>query len=92
MGMLAGELVLREEDGASQRNVFAVDPSKAKRPFDPKEWTTYELRFRGPEVQAFVNGVLVAARERQPGRESGYIVIVVQNAKIACRKVEAFKR
>jgi tetratricopeptide (TPR) repeat protein len=59
-----------------------------KKPFDPTAWNTFEMRFAGDEVFAFVNGVQVAKEARPDHRRNGFVGLVVANVKAAFRKIE----
>jgi tetratricopeptide (TPR) repeat protein len=59
-----------------------------KRPFDPTVWNTFEMRFAGDQVAAFVNGVQVGKEARPDYRRSGFVGLVVANVKAAFRKIE----
>ncbi len=59
-----------------------------KKPFNVFEWNTYELRFRSREVIALVNGDEIGREERPEWRPGGFVGILVQNLKVAFRKIE----
>lgn len=62
--------------------------TELKVPFDPEQWTTYEMRFRGDSVLAVVNGEVIATEKRTERMKGGFVGINVQRAKAAIRKVE----
>ena len=66
--------------------------TELKKPFDPEQWTTYEMRFRGDSVLALVNGEVIATEKRSERRKSGFVGINIQGAKAAVRKVEVQPR
>jgi tetratricopeptide (TPR) repeat protein len=70
------------------RTVADVAPTQMKKPFDPKEWNTYMLRYRGEEVTAFLNGEEIAKEARPERRKDGFVGILNQNGKVAFRKVQ----
>ena len=62
------------------------------RPFDPREWTTYELQFRGKQCHILVNGQEEAAIERSKTRQGGLCGLLSQQCQWAVRKMEAIQR
>ena len=91
----SGEMGIREADGAeaaAQRNTFSRRLEDLPTPFDPKEWTTYEMQFRGKDVHVLVNGAEETVVERAPDREEGPIAISIQACTLAVRKVDVMQR
>lgn len=94
-GFLDGRVVWEDETGEgaqNRRTVFSAEPRELKKPPDPEQWTVFELRFRGKEVTALVNGEVVAKEARPPERGEGFIGLQVVNAKAAFRKIEVVQR
>lgn len=70
------------------RDIAYLTPNQLKKPFDPKQWNTFELRCRGKEVTALVNGDEVAKEPRPDSRKSGFVGLIAQSAKVAFRKIQ----
>ena len=94
-GFLRG-LILWEDNkaqgAANRRTILQKPPTTLKKHVDPFAWNCFELRFRGKEVTAFVNGEEVGKDVRPPERDEGFIGLVIQNAKVAFRKIEVTQR
>ena len=93
-GIHTNALVLRDENGPSiaARELFAAAPKDMKPPFDPTEWTLYEMHFRGDDIELRVNNIAVATRPRPKERDGGNLGVKVQNVKLVIRKFEARKK
>jgi tetratricopeptide (TPR) repeat protein len=70
------------------RDVAVLSPPQLKKPYDAKQWNWYELRFKGTEVRAYLNGDEVAKETRPEGRKDGFVGLVVQDVKVAFRKIQ----
>jgi hypothetical protein len=74
------------------REIADVKPSNLKQSFDPMQWNTYEFRARAGEVVALINGEEFGREPRSPKRDGGFIGLVVQDARVAYRRVEVQPR
>jgi tetratricopeptide (TPR) repeat protein len=54
---------------------------------DPTAWNTYELRFRGDEVVAMVDGKEAYRIPRDPARDGGYLALLCQHCTVQFRNV-----
>ena len=69
-----------------------MSPSNLRQSFDKTGWNSYELRFRGGEVEAFVNGESIGTDKCAENRLRGFVGLKVQNCKVEIRKVEVVLR
>jgi tetratricopeptide (TPR) repeat protein len=95
LGCLRGALVWRDAWGSSeaeQRDVLDVPYAKVRAGITPRTWLTYELRFRGGQMFALIDGKEVARAPRRDDRAEGHVVLVVQNCKVAFRRIEITQR
>ena len=89
LGVLNRKAYFVDRTTESEKQIFLRKPiAELKKPFDPEQWTTYEMRFRGDSVLALVNGELLATEPRSERRKGGFVGINVQGAKAAIRLVE----
>jgi hypothetical protein len=92
-GVLDVDLVWYEERaGRPREDVFASPLASLAKPIDPKQWTTYELRYRKDKVHAFVNGEEVHVADRPADRTRGGVGVRVQNGKVEFRRIEVEAR
>jgi tetratricopeptide (TPR) repeat protein len=84
-GCEAGKVTWNDE--TAERKDRAVPLSATSKPFDAKEWNTFEIRLRGNEVTALVNGEVIGHEPRPESRRGGFVGLFVQDAKVAFRKV-----
>lgn len=88
-GILGPNLIWHEEAGPRTfETKLSVPPSKVDPPFDPEQWTVYELRFRGAKIHAAVNGTVVATIDRGPERDAGSVGLMIQHVLVHFRRVE----
>lgn len=90
-----GGFELLEQDGAereAQKSTYTGSIANLPKPFDPAEWTTYELQYRGKSLHVLVNGEEEFVRDREPGRDSGAVSLITSMVRAAVRKVEAMQR
>ncbi len=90
-GFVKESVFLDEKRGPAEedkRRVFSVLFRNLKRPFDPKEWNVFELKFKGDEVTAWIDGVVVGKDRRSKERTGGFVSVVVQDAKAEVRRLE----
>lgn len=92
-GTVSGRAQFDEYDTMqSPRMVRTAYAHELEKGFDPEAWNVFELKFRGEEVHAFLNGEKFASEPRSPKHPKGYIGLWVQNAKAEFKRVEAVKR
>lgn len=88
-GVLRGRITWWEITvGQPDRSIASISPTDLKKPFDPKQWNTYETRLRGNEVTVLLNGDVVAKEARPASRKDGFVGIQVQRIRLAVRKIE----
>jgi tetratricopeptide (TPR) repeat protein len=95
VGVVTESFLWREDDGAgkeNKRDEIYERLTEVPHPFDPGKWTTYEMRYRGDEVIALVNGKEQFRRPRASNRDEGGVSFVIQEGKVAIRKVHAVQR
>ncbi len=95
MAIVNDEIAVREQDGpeeAARKFIFSSAIAKLPTPFDPLQWNTYELQFRGGLFHVLVNGQELLAHERAVGRDDGSVALGIQSIRVAVRKVEALQR
>jgi hypothetical protein len=82
-----------EEDGPTKekRRTLQKGYGELPDPFDPAEWTSYEVQFREKEVRLLVGGKEQFVQPRDP-REGGPIGLFIQHVKVAFRKVSVLQR
>jgi tetratricopeptide (TPR) repeat protein len=81
----------QEKDG-EERTIAKRVLADVKTPVDPMGWNVYEVRFRGNEVTALVNGEVVGTDPRPARRDGGFVGVCVQDAKVAIRRLEVQPR
>ncbi|MHC5036210.1 MAG: family 16 glycoside hydrolase [Planctomycetota bacterium] len=92
LGLLKGRIVWEEQTGEQERrSIFTANPTDLKKGFDPAAWNTFTLQFREKEVLALVNGARIAREPRPSTRDEGFVGLLVQNAKVAFRKIEVLQ-
>jgi hypothetical protein len=79
-------------DSSKDRKIWSALHRNMKKPFDPKDWHTYEVRLRGLEAVALIDGEVVAKDTRPESRRGGFVGILVQNARVAIRKIQVDRR
>lgn len=79
-------------DSTKERPIWSALHKNMKKPFDAREWHTFEVRLRGLEATALVDGEVVAKDNRPESRHGGFVGILVQNAHVAIRKVQVDRR
>lgn len=91
---LMGDLIGWEEefDPSRHETKWNSRPSELPKPVDVMQWVTYEMRFRGNQCFAVINGDVVATLPRDPDRNDGAIGLRLQGVKVQVRKVEARTR
>lgn len=88
-GILGPNLVWQEETGPKDAETrLSTAPAQVDPPFDPDDWTVYEMRFRGERVHAVVNGTVVGTFPRAAGREGGAVGLKIQNVQAQFRRIE----
>jgi tetratricopeptide (TPR) repeat protein len=89
LGRIGGKLWWSESVAEGKpRDVAIVLPTQLRKPYDPKQWNSYEIQFRGDEVKALVNGDEIGKETRPQNRKGGSVGLVVQSAKVAFRKIQ----
>src|SRR5262245_13215210 len=76
VGMINGRFWWYDRTGenkADEREVASLTAGQLKKPVKVKEWNTYELRLRGNEAVALINGDVVAKETRPAGRKGGFV-------------------
>jgi tetratricopeptide (TPR) repeat protein len=92
-GLFRGKFLFEEDLGTDDdRTVAEVSPANLSAKFDPKEWNVFEVRLRGKEAIALVNGEEVGRDARPEGRSGGFVGLKVQNCRVQFRKVEVVPR
>jgi tetratricopeptide (TPR) repeat protein len=94
-GCLRGKLLWRdgaEEEGQGSRDLVDMPFAKVKEGLAPSTWITYELRFRGNQMMALIDGKEVGRAPRPKARDNGRVGLVCQNCKVAIRRVEVTPR
>jgi hypothetical protein len=94
-GVVGSEVNLQEHDGTEKSALkfsYSCPLAKIAHPYEPSEWTTYEIRFRGSKTSVVINGNELVTRGRPENRTEGQVMLVVQNQKIAFRRVEVMQR
>jgi len=94
-GFLTGMVTWEDyTDGtdSGRRTILAKQPEAFGDPILQENWNTFELQFRGREIIAVVNGKVIAKDRRPPERDEGFVGIIVQNAKVAFKKIEVTRR
>ena len=94
LGIEKDSVVFLEQLGESskERPIWSALQKNMKKPFDAKDWHTYEVRLRGLETTALVDGEVVAKDPRPERRNGGFVGILVQNARVAIRKIQVDRR
>lgn len=93
MGTLAGALTWFEYTGEDQKErVFRCEAKRLRKPYDPSKWTTYELRYRDEEIEAYVNGRKVHSTPRPADRKGGYVGILAQGCRAEIRRLDVRHR
>jgi tetratricopeptide (TPR) repeat protein len=93
LGIINRKAYFMDSTSSSEKVIFLRKPiAELKVSFDPEQWTTYEMRFRGDSVLAVVNGEVLATEKRTERMKGGFVGINVQRAKAAIRKVEVQPR
>lgn len=59
---------------------------------DPRAWNVYEIRFRGKQVTAMLNGKEIASASRPLAPAPGYVAVKGQCAKFTIRRAEVILR
>ena len=75
-----------------QRILFRRQVELMEPPVDPEAFTTFELRFRGDEVQALLGGRSIMAFRRSFRRHACRLGVMVNSAKGEYRNVEVRQR
>lgn len=94
-GCLRGKLLWRdspEEEGLAPRDLVDMPFTKVKEGLAPSTWITYELRFRGNQMMALIDGREVGRSARPKARDDGRVGLVAQNCKVTFRRVEVTPR
>jgi tetratricopeptide (TPR) repeat protein len=95
LGYLAGKIVWRDQRGTGEANrtdLYDSPVAYVDKGFDPAAWCSYEVRFRGDSMSAWVNGRQVAKGRRPPQRTTGHLCIKVQNCDVEFRRVDVTPR
>lgn len=90
-GLLRGKLLFQEDvDPETDREVYDANPPHD---FDPKAWHVYELRFRGTQVAALLDGEVIATdTERPDSRRGGFVGLKCQHCRFEVRRIEITPR
>jgi tetratricopeptide (TPR) repeat protein len=89
LGIINRKAYFIDRTSDNEKSVLLKKPiTELKVPFDPEQWTTYEMRFRGDSVVAVVNGEVLATERRTDRMKGGFVGINMQVAKAAVRRVE----
>ncbi len=92
-GVLNRRVIFFEGQGAGKRRDIAdLSLSETKAAFDVAGWNSFEVRMRGEEAQALVNGVVVARDRRPATRRTGFSGLYVQDARVAYRRLDVQPR
>lgn len=93
VGIINKKVYFVDRTGEKQKRIIVKTPiTEWKAPFDPLQWTKYELRFRGDKITALINGEVVGEDDRSEHRQDGFIALYAQAATVAYRNVEVQKR
>ena len=93
VGIINKKVYFVDRTAEKQKRIIVKTPiTEWKAPFDPLQWTKYELRFRGDKVTALINGEVVGEDERSEHRQSGFVALYAQAATVAYRNVEVQRR
>ena len=90
-GLLKGKLLFQDDvDADTDREVYNANPAHD---FEPEDWHVYELRFRGKQVTALLDGVEVAVdTERSDARKRGFVGLKCQHCRFEVRRIEFVPR
>ncbi|MCE9634280.1 MAG: DUF1080 domain-containing protein [Planctomycetes bacterium] len=89
LGILGRDAIWCEPNGPGKsRDIVTLETTKLKKPFDPAAWNVFELRFRGKTVTALVNDEVIGDEPRPENRKGGFVGLLVQDLKVAFRKVQ----
>jgi hypothetical protein len=83
---------VEEHTKTSFETIVAVTSAELKHPIDFSDWNTYEMRFRGDQMQAVLNGQVLRTMPRPKERDEGTIGLRVQTAQVQFRRVEVRQR
>ncbi len=94
VGPSFGRLVFMERTDSSGkvRDVAVKNTTDFSPKFDPHAWNLYEIRCRGDEASAYINGTLLGTTPRPESRKSGFVGLIIQNVKIEIRRLEVETR
>jgi Domain of Unknown Function (DUF1080) len=88
VGVFSGRVRCFDTTGpAATRDVVALAFADLKKPFDPKQWNTFEFRCHGNEAVFVINGDVVGREPRTEARGSGKVGLLVQNGRVAFRRI-----
>lgn len=92
-GLFRGAVVWHElhGQGTTDRR-FATLAGQLRPAVDPGRWNTWELRYRGAELELRLNGRKVTHGPRPPERSRGYAGLLVQECTAHVRRVELIYR
>jgi hypothetical protein len=91
-GLQAGILFWDEGAGKDGQTILRQPVEDLDPPFDPRQWTVYEMRFRQDSAEALINGHGVRSMPRHADRDSGAVGVTVQHMNLEIRKVEVIPR
>jgi tetratricopeptide (TPR) repeat protein len=95
LGFLRGNVLWQDVAGpeeSDEREFLYQKCAEVAGGVDPTVWTTYEVRFRGDTVSAYVNGKEIGFAKRPVGRDAGYVCLKVQFCHVEFRRVEVTPR
>lgn len=93
LGTLSGALSWYEYKGEEDKEqVFRVEADRLAKPYDPSEWTRYELRYREEWIHALVNGREVHKIRRPEERTGGYVGVLSQGCRAEVRRLDVLHR
>ena len=93
IGLINGKVYFWDRLSDKEKRIFVKIPIEEwKVPFDPAQWNAYELRLRGDQVTALINGEVVGQEVRSDARKGGFAALYAQAAKVAFRKIELQRR
>lgn len=81
---------LRGKD--DEERVFRGETKRLPKPYDPGEWTIYELRYRDEWIHALVNGHEVHKIKRPTERTGGYVGVLSQGCRGEIKRLDVLRR